>query len=108
MYKFLFVHPLCLRPLFSSWSQDKAHDPRSEEMGTAPSNQWCQQGDVKQLHIGVDGVALPPESVHNTHSHGPLSSLLLFRLTVSLILYLLFSLQLLKNQSSHLYRGTTQ
>lgn len=55
----------CICMVLFSWSQDKTTDPRSEEMGTAPSNQWRQQRDFKQLHTGADGVALPAESVQS-------------------------------------------
>lgn len=68
-----------------SRSQDQTHDPCGEEMGAVPSNQWRQQRDVKQLHTGADGVALPTESVHtNKSTH--------FFFLVTFLLYLLCSM----------------
>lgn len=56
-------------------------------MGTVQSNQWCQQRNVEQLHIGSDGVALPPESVQ---SHTQIQSFFILNCIFLDLLWLVF------------------
>jgi len=98
---------VCLVSL--SRSQDKAHDSCREEMGTASSNQWCQQRNIKQLHAGADGPSLPPESVLSRMHANFFSFPFVPTCGQSqLVCNGLFSHQLWKNLSFPLYKGITQ
>lgn len=103
----LFWHEISLF-VSLSWSQDKTHDPCRQEVGTAQSNQWRQQRNVKQLHTGADGSALPPESVQmRARAHTRLLWLFTYSESHS-VCDGVFSSQLLMNRSFHRFRGIIQ